>query len=330
MKTWGDAPIVQRWMPIAVDAIRVDESRRPTSAEHVAELRESFRRLGGQLQLQPILVDGDFALIDGAHRLEAAKQACWSHIGAIVFEGATPEQRPLLEVEANRVRRSLTPLELEEVWRTHYEPELKARARQRQLAGLRQGEQRPVLGNSNNRETERVSISRVAKRVTGLSIDTLNKITEIRSTAASESAPEETRAFARRALRQLEQGRESVDALHRTLRTRLQQGDELQQDPERLRARELERVLERAVSETTLFAEQILRERGDQLEEAARLSPANREHLRAIRIALARSLATVVSRECRLETEPIAALRAIGAEVGKLLSSTSVSQLKAQ
>lgn len=330
MKTWGDAPIVQRWVPIAVDAIRVDESRRPTSAEHVAELRESFRRLGGQLQLQPILVDGDFALIDGAHRLEAAKQACWSHIGAIVFEGATPEQRPLLEVEANRVRRSLTPLELEEVWRTHYEPELKARARQRQLAGLRQGEQRPVLGNSNNRETERVSISRVAKRVTGLSIDTLNKITEIRSTAASESAPEETRAFARRALRQLEQGRESVDALHRTLRTRLQQGDELQQDPERLRARELERVLERAVSETTLFAEQILRERGDQLEEAARLSPANREHLRAIRIALARSLATVVSRECRLETEPIAALRAIGAEVGKLLSSTSVSQLKAQ
>lgn len=330
MKMWGEAPIVQRWMPIAVDAIRVDESRGPTSAEHVAGLRESFRRLGGQLQLQPILVDGDFALIDGAHRLEAAKQAGWSHIGALVFEGATPEQRLLLEIEANRVRRTITPLELEEVWRTHYAPDLRARARQRQLAGLRQGEQRPVLGNSNNRETERISISRVAKQVTGLSIDTLNKITEIRSTAASEGAPEEARAFARRALRQLEQGRASVDALHRTLRTRLQQGDELQQGSECLRARDLERVLERAVSETTLFAEQILRERGDQLEEAARMSPANREHLRAIRIALARSLATVVSRECRLEAEPIVALRALGAEVSKLLSTTSVSQLEAQ
>ena len=97
----------------------------------------SFEMLGGQLQLQPIIVDEQLVLVDGRHRLEAAKRAGWNRIAALVFCGATAEMRPLLESEANRVRRTLNVLELESIWRAHYEPGLRAAAKERQLAGLR-------------------------------------------------------------------------------------------------------------------------------------------------------------------------------------------------
>ena len=125
------------WRLLAVNEVLEPDGASAVNADHMAELLRSFEMLGGQLQLQPIVVDEHLVLVDGRHRLEAAKRAGWSRIAALVICGATVEMRPLLAAEANRVRRTLNVLELESIWRAHYEPDLRAAAKERQLAGLR-------------------------------------------------------------------------------------------------------------------------------------------------------------------------------------------------
>ena len=48
----------------------------------VLELMQSYEQVG---QINPISVDEDYALIAGAHRLEAAKNLGWETIEAKVF-----------------------------------------------------------------------------------------------------------------------------------------------------------------------------------------------------------------------------------------------------
>lgn len=329
-----------RWASIPISSIRVCDDR-PLLEGHVLRLQESYARLGGQLLLQPILLDGDLLLIDGAHRLEAARRSGWYRVAALIFEGATKSQWSLIEIEANRVRKQPTPLELESVWRSHYEPEFRARAKTRRLAALRKdmnaqpntaaimGMPGSVLGNTNNRARaeQPLSIAKAAKLTTGLSIDTLNKISEMRGVAESATDTMELRELAAEALRKVDRPGASVDAAHRQLmqaaaRTmQVAKGISDGQGP--LPEAKLDRVLE----DSSLLAERLTGSLGEALETAARSNAAAREQLRGVRISLARSLATVVAIECRLENDPIAALRNIGSEVSRLLSHTSAQQL---
>lgn len=315
------------WRVIRVGDVILGEGR-VTEAAHVARIRQSYERLGGQLQLQPIVVDSEMGLIDGAHRLEAARQSEWSHIAALVCERGTPSQQLLIELEASRTRKALSPLELEQVWRVHYEPEFRARTHARRAAGLRRGAAAPVHANCNNGDPEtRVSIAKSAKQITGLSLRTLDKVAEVRELSSSAEVPDFVREAAALGLTMLARPGASVDPVHREL-THLRQGQQLASEDQLLRVpTAAETSFERQLIECSMLAERLSGPLAAEFEALARLSEVNREQLRALRVALAHSLATVVSIECRLEAEPIAALRRIGAEVGRLLSQTSVSQL---
>lgn len=321
----------QRWVPVPVDRVIVGERQRKVAEEHVQRLRESYSSMGGQLQLQPIVLDSRMVLIDGAHRLEAARQSGWSHIAAIVLDEVASRQRAMLEIEANRVRKNLNVLELEQAWRSHYEPAHRAAARERRRAGLRRGSAVPVIGDSDNgNTTDRISLAKAAKQVTGLSIETLNKIAEIRELSTSSKVPDEVRDVALEGLRRLARSAVGVGSVYRALQHRLRTVDSKgkHNNGRSERERALQKALERMLAETSMMAERLAGPLAHDLGAAAALGDANREQLRAIRVSLARSLATVVSTECRLEQHPLSALRRLGAEVSRLLSTTSVDQLR--
>ncbi len=380
------------WRLLAVDEVLEPAGASAVNADHVAELLRSFEMLGGQLQLQPIIVDEQLVLVDGRHRLEAAKRAGWNRIAALVFCGATVEMRPLLEAEANRVRRTLNVLELESIWRAHYEPGLRAAAKERQLAGLRMRNARdsesgpasrsaecPVIGNSNNQGsgegariatndsstaesggTRHESVGRAAKRITGHSLDTLNKVARIRELATSEAGSPELREAAKQGLQRLATPGASVEMVYRALRERAaeaalgvrsvgvqpQKLKELESPDARLDARGVggarlaavtsldaardEQALERALAECSRLAERFEGTLSRQLRAAAGRGDAERELLRATRVSLAHCLATVVAIECELESQPMLALRSVGSEVSSMLSSISLQYLRAQ
>lgn len=337
-----EAAVSLRWQPVPVAQVVLREGRRAVDPQHVAALKASFVRLGGQLQLQPIVIDAEYALIDGAHRLEAAKQSQWSYISAMVVSGAGQIDRPLLEAEANLVRRRLSVLELEEVWRTHYEPELRSSARRRKLAALLQHAHsspslqsaqdeefvEPVIGISDNGgEGSPESLARVAKRITGFSLDTLNKVAQIRALSVAAGAPTELRSAAVAGLAKLTSPKVSVESVYRALRNLQQRTEGASVSTEMGRAHEDEIALERVLSETSLLAERLSGPLATQVFSAAGKSRANREMLRAARVSLAHSLATVVALECNLEVQSAHALTRIGAEVSRLLSRTSRSQI---
>lgn len=320
--------IRQLWQPVSVDDVIVRERQREVKDEHVKKVAASFTALGGQLQLQPIVLDEDLVLIDGAHRLAAAKASGWTHISALILEGVTSEDRALLEAEANRVRLQLTPLELEEAWSTIYEPAFKARAKQNQVANLRRGVEIPVIGTSNNGEPSvPASLPKAAKEATGLSIETINKISDIRSVANSGTAPEELRLAALKGLEKLQSRGTSVDTVHKSL-MKLQERQALRSvDPAEAQRLVLEKTMDRALTDTTLLAEKFAGQLGEDLLAAARLDQVARESLRGIRFALTHALAHVLAAECTLEDDPAAALGRLGGEMTRTLSEQSMKQL---
>jgi len=94
--------------PEIVARVKVDE-------EHIALLMKSLKEDG---QLSPIIVrplpDGRYELIDGFHRVEAAKRLGWRDIEANVIHVDDVEAK-FLALKANFVRRSLEPVEEGEV-----------------------------------------------------------------------------------------------------------------------------------------------------------------------------------------------------------------------
>ncbi|MGJ0202742.1 ParB N-terminal domain-containing protein [Leucobacter sp. gxy201] len=319
----------QDWKPVPVVDVVVRERQRKLNDAHVKAVRESFDSLGGQLQLQPIVVDADLVLIDGRHRLEAARQAGWEHISALILQDVTPEDRALLEAEANRVRLQLTPLEIEEAWTKIYEPAFKSRAKAKQAQTQVRGHEIPVIGNSNNRENAEVlSLPQSAKQVTGISLDTINKITDIRQVAQSESAPEELREAAEKGLKKLQRPGASVDAVHKSLLQLQERASRSQQDPAETQRLLLEKRLDKTLSETTLLQERLGGELGQDLMSAARGNQVAGEQLRAIRIALTHGLSRVVAIECRLGGDPSQNLARLGGEVTRMLSEETIRDLE--
>lgn len=328
--------IRQQWQPVLIDTVIVSERRRELSDEHVSQIQASYEQLGGQLQLQPIVLDQDLVLIDGAHRLEAAKQAGWTHISALIFQGVNDTHRAIIETEANRVRKNLNPVELEAVWRQFYEPAYRIHAKRRQLAGLRRGRASPDGAETASAETANAAVSqpraamtlaRAAKQTTGLSIDTLNKISDMRLLSQSQSVAPEVRQAALDSMQRLTRPHASVTSVHRNLMSVVQQSSSHEQASQQQRRRQLEKQLERVLDGALSLRRQVDGSCADELADAARCADSNQAMLRALRVSLAQTLAAVVVIECRLEVDTIAALKRIGAEVSKLQSATSASLL---
>lgn len=356
-----------RWVSVLIEAVIVSDDRAQLDHAHVAEIQKSIARLGGRLILQPIIIDSAFVLIDGAHRLEAARIAGWSQIAACVVDEIGVSDKPMLETESLRVRKQLGVLALEEVWRRHYEPELRAVAKERQLDALRSGE--VVIGNSNNdaggghagndgrslgEPTSHETVAQAAKRLTGCSLDTLNKVTWIRERAEGPSVTTELQEAARRCLQQLAKPGMSVETVYRALHelqcaqdTQLDQDIECARDPisassegidelEALRSRSQrpnwntthEHTLERALTECSRIAERLEKDWNHQLTTAGRQGVAEAEIVRAIRVSLASALASMIAIECKLQSDPMSTFQKIGLEVSRYLSRYSLRMLQ--
>jgi ParB family chromosome partitioning protein len=95
---------------VPLPAISVENRQRALQPEVVEELAASIPTVG---LLQPIVVEereGGFTLVDGRHRLEAARRLGWADIPAVV-RGPDEIDRELAELDANLMRAELSPLE---------------------------------------------------------------------------------------------------------------------------------------------------------------------------------------------------------------------------
>jgi ParB-like chromosome segregation protein Spo0J len=316
---------------VAIDAITVGVRQRKVAPAHIARLQASFeQQLGGAVQLQPIVLDARLHLIDGAHRLEAARRAGWSEIDALIFDDLDQNQLSLLEVEANLVRKNLTPVELEAAWSEHYEPIFRSQASDRRRSTLRRGTVRADLDTARaSQQTPALSLARAAKQTTGLSIDTRKKISTIRRLSAAPSEPPTVRQAAARAMQRLERPGASVSALYREVVSVRDQTETPQSSAEAARTAQ-QQVLEHTLHDATNLACRLEGELAEQLAMAARSGREHRELLRALRVSLARALAITVAIECGLEASPVHVMKDTSAEVARLLSRASLDQLRKQ
>lgn len=94
-------------MRIPINKIKIKQGRRATDAAHVSELVKSMGDVG---LLNPITVDGNYTLIAGLHRLEAAKLLDWSEIECTVCD-IDNIRAELAEIDENMIRRNLTSAE---------------------------------------------------------------------------------------------------------------------------------------------------------------------------------------------------------------------------
>ncbi len=111
--------------PIGLEQIAVGPRLREVDDEAVARLAESMDRIGLQNPIQVRhnfgidpdtgeyerdLDQGGFALVAGAHRIEAARRLGWGRIEALVLDDPSPDVLALVEVDENLARAELTPL----------------------------------------------------------------------------------------------------------------------------------------------------------------------------------------------------------------------------
>ena len=97
-------------MKVKISDIKVNPGRRGAKPEPVVELAKSIAAVG---LLNPITLTGDYTLIAGLHRLEAAKQLGWTEIESTIV-GVSGLQAQLAEIDENIVRTRLTHQELGE------------------------------------------------------------------------------------------------------------------------------------------------------------------------------------------------------------------------
>ena len=70
-------------MEIEINSIKISDSRRSIDENTVEMLVESFKDVG---VLHPIVIDYDYNLIAGAHRVEAAKRLGWNTISCTMID----------------------------------------------------------------------------------------------------------------------------------------------------------------------------------------------------------------------------------------------------
>lgn len=320
-----------------VDTIIVRERQRQVSADHVALLRGSIREMGKQIV--PIAVsersDGTLILIDGAHRLEAAKQDGRQFIRAEVYSNLAEDQENVLEFVTNRARKDLSPAEILVAWETFDLPlhSLRAKEKQSEAANFARDyvgdPTKSLLIDGINKQTDRpqVSLETFALETTGHAPSWLNKIASIRDLAENKEAPAVVREVAQRGFEKLKNPNAKVDPIMKEVQKVHEAVLRQAEDPEILLARDAEDRLDQMVKHTTLLQEKLEGDLRDFLAFAGRRDQMGRDMLRAVRVALVRSLTSVVVIECELDGDVSVNLSTIGAEVTKLLSQESMKSL---
>ena len=124
---------------IQISEITVSPERREATQEHIRQLADSIAEVG---LLHPIIVNKDFALIAGLHRLEAAKLLMWTEIECTVrdLEGLEAE---IAEIDENIIRLNL-----------HYSDEGKQLARRKEIYEMLHPETRQGHRNGQTSKTD--------------------------------------------------------------------------------------------------------------------------------------------------------------------------------
>ncbi|MDA3146529.1 ParB N-terminal domain-containing protein [Leucobacter sp. UCMA 4100] len=323
--------IKQDWQTLPIESVIVEQRLRDLNEEHVQAIMRSFKDLGGQLQLQPIVVDQDFRLADGAHRLEAAKRSGWEHISALVVNGVNEQDRRVIEVEANRLRLEFTMLELHDAWQSFYEPEHERKATARKTEGARElglgnGNAANLIGNSNKVAEPSVSKATAAKESVGLSIDTLNKIKDIKEAAQSDNP--ELREAALSGLKKLNRPGAAVNPVHKSLLALQSRIKTTALSPDEAREKFLDKRLSSLVEQTTGLSIKLAGDWGSEISEAASESQLALEDLRGSRKALTKALMQLMVIEVKhTPGDPGESLRRLGSEVSRQLAEESLRLL---
>ncbi len=97
---------------VDIDAIVVPERLRLVDADRVSALAANFNEMGQLDAIAVAMAEGSngFLLVDGEHRLEAARKLGWTRIRAFIRE-MTPEEREKHEIYANLIRNELNALD---------------------------------------------------------------------------------------------------------------------------------------------------------------------------------------------------------------------------
>jgi len=245
----------------------IRKRQREIDPKHVDILRQSVRETGKQIV--PIALseraDGTLILIDGAHRLEAAKQDGRETVRAEIYTNLTEDLEGLLELRTNRERKNLTPAEILQAWETFDLPLFEAKAREKQAqAGLDTLSARgaisdsPLTRNPGKRESAApLSIRQAAKESTGYDYDAIQKIARIRDLAESESAPPEVREVAKIGFEKLHRVGAKIEPVLKEVMKTSEAIERRSEDPEVAKLRAAEKRLDDMVSEATLLQEKL-------------------------------------------------------------------------
>ena len=109
-------PVIVREQPrqtvlLDLDLIDLGKRLRTVSGGTVQYLAESMKLHGLQYPIQ-VRMDGDrYALVSGAHRVQAARFLAWPHIEAFVLDLLDEDTLALLEIDENLMRAELNPLD---------------------------------------------------------------------------------------------------------------------------------------------------------------------------------------------------------------------------
>jgi ParB-like chromosome segregation protein Spo0J len=128
--------------------------------------------------LHPIPIKPDNTLIAGARRLSAVKLLGWAKVPVTVVNISNIVRGALTE---NAERKNFLPSEIDAI-RCAIEPPEQAAAKQRGRAGLKRGQQRPVVENFHDGGKTRDKIA----KLTGISGRTLDKIRAVVNAAEQE------------------------------------------------------------------------------------------------------------------------------------------------
>ena len=102
----------RRSLPTPLDMIEVEDRLRAVDEAAVEHIAESMEQRGQIYPIQVTTIEpGRFRLVNGAHRVAAARKLGWTHIEAFLVDGLEEEEVRLLEIDENLCRAELNAID---------------------------------------------------------------------------------------------------------------------------------------------------------------------------------------------------------------------------
>lgn len=102
----------RRSLPVQIDMVEVEDRLRSVDEAAVEHIAESMDQQGLIYPIQIRTIEpGRFRLVNGAHRIAAARKLGWTHIEAFLVDDLEEEEFKLLEIDENLCRAELSPVD---------------------------------------------------------------------------------------------------------------------------------------------------------------------------------------------------------------------------